>query len=190
MPSRKIPFDRITTRAGDEGNSTLYNGERRPKDDLVFHVLGDLDELNSFLGWVKAESQDLPYLKDLESLQLNLFRIGAEVATPPSDPRFHSLDLVTDQDITILETMEKKVLESIETPDRFVLPGGCPRSAQLDICRTICRRAERSLVSLIRTRGLQELVPCQRYLNRMSDYLYVLARYADKRWEYQKGEIE
>jgi len=188
MPSRKIPFDRITTRAGDEGYSTLYNGERRPKDDLVFQVLGDLDELNSFLGWVKAEEKDLPFLQELESLQLNLFRIGAEVATPPADPRFHSLDLVTEQDITNLEVIEKKVLESFEAPDRFVLPGGCSISAKLDICRTICRRAERSLVALIRSRGLQELAPCQRYLNRMSDYLYVLARYADQRWEEQRGE--
>ncbi len=180
MIRRKIPFDQITTRGGDEGLSTLYNGERRPKDDLVFQVLGDLDELNSFLGWVKAEGKGLFFKDELESLQLNLFRIGAEVATPPTDPRFHALDLLTDQDITVLETVEKRVLESIEVPKRFVLPGGCALSARLDICRTICRRAERSLVALIRSRGLQELAPCQRYLNRMSDYLYVLARWADQ----------
>lgn len=188
MGARKIPFDRITTRGGDEGFSTLYNGERRSKDDLVFHVLGDLDELNSFLGWVKAEEQDLPFRNEIESLQSNLFRIGAEVATPTSDPRFHSLDHLTDQDISILEISEKKVLESIAIPDRFVLPGGSPLSARLDICRTVCRRAERSLVALIRSRGLQELAACQRYLNRMSDYLYVLARWADQRWMNQKGE--
>lgn len=188
MSSKKIPFERITTRAGDEGLSTLYNGERRPKDDLVFQVLGDLDELNSFLGWVKAESKELFFVHELETLQSNLFRIGAEVGTPPSDARFHALDLMTDQDLTILETFEKKVLDLIEVPDTFVLPGGGALSARLDICRTICRRAERSLVALIRTRGFPELSPCQRYLNRMSDYLYVLARWADQRLEKNKGE--
>ena len=190
MPARKIPFDRITTRGGDEGFSTLYNGERRSKDDLVFQVLGDLDELNSFLGWVKAEEPGFPFRDEVESLQSNLFRIGAEVATPTSDPRFHSLDNLTDQDVRILEILEKKVLDSIALPDRFVLPGGCPLSARLDICRTVCRRAERSLVALIRSRGLRELATCQRYLNRMSDYLYILARRADQQWMNQKGEQE
>ncbi|GAB4369556.1 MAG: cob(I)yrinic acid a,c-diamide adenosyltransferase [Spirochaetales bacterium] len=185
---RKIPFDRITTRAGDEGVSSLYNGERRPKDDLIFQVLGDLDELNSFLGWVKSEGPDLSFRNELESLQSNLFRIGAEVATPPSDPRFHSLDRMTDQDVMLLETLEKKILESIEVPETFVLPGSCPLSARLDVCRAICRRAERSLVAFIRSRGLQELACCQRYMNRMSDYLYVLARWADQRYQDERGE--
>lgn len=190
MSSRKVPFDRITTRGGDEGFTSLSNGERRPKDDLVFQVLGDLDELNAFLGWVKAEEKDLPFKNEVESLQSNLFRIGAEVATPTADPRFHSLDHLTEHDISILEISEKRVLEAITVPDRFVIPGGCPLSARLDICRTVCRRAERSLVALIRSRGLRELAPCQWYLNRMSDYLYVLARWADQRWMNQKGEGE
>ncbi|MFQ3619615.1 MAG: cob(I)yrinic acid a,c-diamide adenosyltransferase [Spirochaetales bacterium] len=187
MTYKKYLFEAITTRGGDEGLSTLYNGERRPKDDPIFCVLGDLDELNSFLGWVKSSKEASAILRErIETLQRALFRVGAMVATPPTDPLFASLDKITDQDLFQLEALEHRVLESVEIPERFVLPGSTSLSAQLDICRTICRRAERSLVTLIRQRGIQELFPCQRYINRMSDYLYLLARWAEGEKEREK----
>jgi cob(I)alamin adenosyltransferase len=172
----KIPFDRITTRKGDDGLSTLYTGERLPKDDLVFQTLGDIDELTSFLGWARAEEGLHPHQEHIKTLQRSLGKISSEIATPPSDPLFPSLDTLQEADILSLEEWEKELLEETEIPREFILPGDTPASARLDVCRAVCRRAERSIVALIRRYQRDELLPCQRYLNRMSDYLFILAR--------------
>ena len=177
----RLDFDQVTTRGGDDGVTSLYNGERRRKDDLVFEVLGDVDELGSFLGLAKAEALDTELKKLIEDPQRLLFRIGALVATPVQDELFSRLEPVGAKDLHELETKERKLLEDAKIEPAFVLSGATRLSASLDAARTVARRAERHLVALIRDRGSRELADCQRYLNRLSDFLFVLARWSEQK---------
>ncbi len=176
-------FAMVTTRGGDRGETSLYNGERRRKDDLLFEALGDLDELSSFLGAARAAgAAEVPgRLPDglVEGFQRNILRIGARIATPPDDPLSATLKPVTGADVEDLEGEEKRLLLRTRIEPVFVLPGGYAVSAAVDVARAVCRRAERRLVSLIRDRGRTELADAQRYLNRLSDFLFVLARNLD-----------
>ncbi len=179
--AKEIEFDQVTTKGGDGGESSLFNGERRRKDDLVFEVLGDLDELGSFLGLAKVETGDAETRSLIEGPQLMLQRVCSLVATPAHDPLFEGLARVGEREVRDLEAEEKRILEGTRIEPVFVLPGGNRLSALLDVARTVARRAERRLVALIRERGLVELVDCQKYLNRLSDFLFVLARREDVR---------
>jgi len=179
--AKEIDFEMVTTKGGDGGESSLYNGERRRKDDLVFEVLGDLDELGSFLGLAKAETRDTEIKRLVEGPQRMLQRLGSLVATPAHDPLFERLAKIGESEIRDLESEEKRILEETKIEPVFVLPGGNRLSASLDVARTVARRAERKLVALIRERGCVELADCQKYLTRLSDYLFVLARREDNR---------
>jgi cob(I)alamin adenosyltransferase len=183
---KKIEFDRVTTRGGDGGETSLYNGERRRKDDPLFEALGDLDELSSFLGVVKVDLRFMGGVEGhtgvqrIEAIQKVLLRAGAQIATPSADPRYKGLDHVTSRDVFNLEKEEKALLGVTMIEPSFILPGGNAFSAGTDIARAVCRRAERRVVALIRERGSVELADVQRYLNRLSDFLFVLARKAEQ----------
>jgi len=183
---KDIDFEMVTTKGGDGGESSLYNGERRRKDDLVFEVLGDLDELGSFLGLAKAETENPEMRALIEGPQRMLQRAGSLVATPAHDPLFERLAKIGEREIRDLEFEEKRILEGTKIEPVFVLPGGNRLSALLDVARAVTRRAERKLVALIRERGCVELADSQRYLNRLSDFLFVLAR----RENVREGGIE
>jgi len=186
-----IEFDKVTTRGGDWGESSLASGERRRKDDLLFEMMGALDELSSFLGLARAgcgtPSKSSPEggpggseLADLiAGVQRTLLSIGAQVATPLRDPNDAKLHLVTDADVELLESIEVHYLSKAKIGDKFILPGDSPLAGQLDVARAMCRRAERRIVTCIRDRSMSELIPSQRYLNRLSDLLFVLARFVD-----------
>ncbi len=184
-----IEFDKVTTRGGDWGESSLASGERRRKDDLLFEMMGAIDELSSFLGLARAScgaastsgsaSGSGELSEPIAAIQRNLLAIGAQVATPMSDPNYPKLRLVGDGDVEALETMEGRYLSQAEIGDQFILPGGSLLSGQLDVARAMCRRAERRIVTCIRDRSMSELIPSQRYLNRLSDLLFILARYVD-----------
>ncbi|ADN01959.1 cob(I)yrinic acid a,c-diamide adenosyltransferase [Spirochaeta thermophila] len=171
-----MEFSMITTRGGDEGVSSLSSGERRPKDDLVFEVLGDLDELVSWLGVLKASLAESEFrLSDvLEEIQRRLFVLGAQVASVGKGDHRRSL---SSDDVEELEKEEADLLRKIPPLRGFVLPGESLASGYADLARAVCRRVERSLVRYIRARGMTDLAEGQRYLNRLSDYLFVLARY-------------
>ncbi len=175
-----IEFERITTRGGDRGESSLFNGERRPKSDLLFAALGDLDELSSAIGVARAAARNGNRKRELYEMQQVLFKIGAQVATPEHDPVYKRLKLIEPSDLELLEEREQVLMRSVTLPNQFITPGDTLPGAHCDLARAVCRRAERTLVMCIRTHGLTQLAPAQNYLNRLSDYLFVLARYFEQ----------
>ena len=175
-----IEFDRITTRGGDRGESSLFNGERRRKDDLLFDAMGDVDEANVSIGLARAHLQDEQLKRSLNDLQQILFKIGAQIATPPNDALYKQIRHVEQEDIDKLEAIQKQLMDKIEIGPVFVTPGDSVTGAFIDVARTVVRRAERTVVACIRERHMIHLALCQNYLNRLSDYLFVLARAADQ----------
>jgi cob(I)alamin adenosyltransferase len=186
-----VEFDAVTTGTGDQGESGLYSGERLAKDDELFEVLGTLDELSSWLGLVKAslrhglESgyQDSFAVPDhIEKIQNDLYRIGAEAATSRRSPLFATLDPVGPEDLARLEGWEKAVMKSIPLPNDFIVPGITRLGAAIDIARTVCRRLERRFVAWARRAAPGDPVVsvALRYLNRLSDYLFVAARHYER----------
>ena len=161
----------VYTKNGDNGSSTLMNSTRISKGDIRFEVLGTVDELTSHLGLVKCVSL-LPEQEQLTKIQRTLMKVMAEIA----DPGNRSY-LLEESDIVFLETEIDRMEGLFPRIKEFVLPGGCEKSARLDVARTVARRAERSLVSMSKNYGIQK--NSNRYLNRLSDYLYIFARYAD-----------
>jgi cob(I)alamin adenosyltransferase len=180
---KEITFEMVTTRGGDMGETSLYNGERRRKDDLIMDVVGDLDELGSFLGIVRAELNSLGKKKEEDiilEIQKTLFIIGGEAATPENDRLISQIKRMNGKHILFLEKEEKRLLETTSIKPVFIPPGDNSISAAVDVSRSVCRRAERHMVRLIRERGFTYLATGQRYLNRLSDLLFILARYFEK----------
>lgn len=171
---RKIDFDLVTTRTGDGGKTSDYSGTVDWKDAAVFDLLGDLDELNSWLGVVKHHAGDRGRL---ETIQAKLIDLGSLVATDPGSTLASGLRPVAETDVSWLELWEKALLDGgVEIRPAFVLPGGTEASAWTDVARTVCRRAERRLVRFIRDQPRPDLKGAAGYLNRLSDLLFILAR--------------
>jgi cob(I)alamin adenosyltransferase len=174
---------RIYTRRGDDGSTGLFGGPRVGKDDLRVRAYGEVDELNSALGVARCELQADPRLADLDAfsarLQSELFDLGAELATPDVQGAPRSVPVTQPEDVLRLEREIDRLEEALPELRSFILPGGARASAQLHLCRTVCRRAERLLVELSRhaTVSAQALA----YLNRLSDLLFVMARAANHR---------
>jgi cob(I)alamin adenosyltransferase len=167
---------KIYTKTGDKGDTSLFGGQRVPKDAMRIEAYGTVDELNSVLGIVLAENTSDRIAEILTSIQNHLFILGADLATPRSSDS-KSIKRVQAKDAHALE----KVIDALELclkPLRsFVLPGGSPVAARIHFARTICRRAERAVVRLSRNEDIGESITI--YLNRLSDLLFVLARYAN-----------
>jgi cob(I)alamin adenosyltransferase len=179
MKKREITFEMVTTKGGDMGETSLYNGERRRKDDLIMDVVGDLDELGAFLGVVRAELARKGRKKESDiiiEIQKTLFVIGGEAATPENDKLFKDISKMEEKHILFLEKEEKRLLKSTSIRPVFIPAGENSVSASVDVARAVCRRAERHMVRLIRERGFTYLATGQRYLNRLSDLLFILAR--------------
>lgn len=168
----------VYTRTGDKGASSLFTGERRSKTDLVFHTLGTIDELNSHVGLARAFLSDAQHeaslSTSLSTIQHRLLHCGAVFATPgPSsciahDPREWTLDL--EQQIDALD----KVLPQLTG---FILPGGGTAAAQLHVCRSTCRRAERCVVELLQQETYEPVAQdAAIFVNRLSDFFFVAAR--------------
>ena len=167
---------KIYTKTGDRGDTSLFGGQRVPKDALRIEAYGTIDELNSVLGIVRADNTDAAADRLLEGMQNDLFALGADLATPRSVER-KAIRRIEERDAAALE----KVIDSLELklkPLRsFILPGGSAVAARLHFARTVCRRAERVVVRLSRNEDIGEAIPV--YLNRLSDLLFVLARYVN-----------
>jgi cob(I)alamin adenosyltransferase len=172
----RIEFEQVTTRGGDRGMSHLADGEPRRKDDPLFEALGDLDELSSWLGVVRASVREGRLRREMARIQEDLLTVGAQVSTPRLSQQYGRLRLLEQEDLLRLESWEKKLLARTEIAPRFILHGDHPVAAWVDVARTVCRRAERRVVALIRDAGMIHLALCQNYINRLSDYLFVLAR--------------
>lgn len=165
----------IYTKTGDKGTTALIGGTRVPKDHFRLEAYGTVDELNTNVGMIRSYPIDEETVKSIIRIQNQLFTIGSYLATDDkvSDLRKH---LVTDdKEIEFLE-LQMDILESKLPPlSNFVLPGGHPTVAQCHICRTVCRRAERRVISMSEQVEVDEWVI--RYLNRLSDYFFVLSRF-------------
>ena len=166
---------KIYTRAGDSGETGLFGGDRVHKDDERVHAYGSVDELNSQIGMALALTQIEAVVVPLTTLQSRLFDLGSELATPIAEKV--SSPKVSDADVLQIETWIDLLEKDLEPLKAFILPGGSPTGAALHVARTICRRAERDVVTL--GRGVTLRPEVFRFLNRLSDYLFVLARFAN-----------
>ena len=170
---------KIYTKTGDRGQTGLYGGGRVSKANLRIAAYGETDELNSVVGWARTKAPAADQAP-LESIQNDLFNLGAELATPPKNRKaLAASQLLTQDRVRWLEAEIDRMEASLDPLRTFVLPGGCEASAILHLARTVCRRAERAVVALGKKEKIRGLTI--EYLNRLSDYFFVLARYANKR---------
>jgi cob(I)alamin adenosyltransferase len=164
---------KIYTRTGDRGETSLFGGARVAKDDARIEAYGTVDELSSCLGLARAAKPSAETSALLEDIQRDLFEIGAHLASPGTS-RFSGVDPVR---VAALEQSIDSMEGELSPLRNFILPGGSHAAAQLHVCRTICRRAERRVVALRdETPVTQSTIT---YLNRLSDWLFVAARYAN-----------
>lgn len=172
----------IYTKTGDKGETSLFDGVRVKKYSPRVSTYGTFDELNAFISLsekVALVSETKAYLN---VIQQRLFLLCAEIATTDFDKLFNKSDIITQNDIALLENIIDEYSEKIPKVTNFVLLGRCESSAQLHVARTICRRAERDLIELSESIAVrQELV---KYVNRLSDCLYIMARVEDEEYHY------
>lgn len=167
-----MPF-RIYTKTGDAGETALFGGRRVSKADLRVEAYGTIDELNAFIGVLidgLPSDQRIPVLTEV---QRRLFSLGSYLASDPDKPLM-ALDLL-ESDVDVLELEMDRMDALLPELRHFILPGGHPSVSAAHVCRTVCRRAERLTVALHSTQTLEPLA--LRYLNRLSDYFFVLARF-------------
>lgn len=169
---------RIYTREGDKGRTGLLSGERIDKTDPRVEAYGTVDELGTFLGVAKVHSSER--IADyIHNIQQKLFLVNAELAINPDslnvDDPLRKLQIVTAEDVEILEKIADELSEELPLLTNFVIPGGTKAAAFLHVCRTVCRRAERRIVYYASLEMVnEELI---RYINRLSDLLFVMSRY-------------
>jgi cob(I)alamin adenosyltransferase len=171
-----VRLDRIYTRGGDAGETSLGDGARVPKTDGRIEAYGTVDELNSALGLVLAGDLPEGFRGPLERIQNELFDLGADLSVPLEDDRRERLRVERSQ-VEALERLCDEANEGLERLRSFVLPGGTETAARLHLARTVCRRAERRTVTLDRSHGVNPEAIA--YLNRLSDLLFILARAAN-----------
>ncbi|MBI3648526.1 MAG: cob(I)yrinic acid a,c-diamide adenosyltransferase [Actinobacteria bacterium] len=170
---------RIYTKTGDDGTTGLLYGGRVAKSDLVTEAYGTADEAVAFLGTARSLCKDEALGRDLLALQRELFVVGADLAANPKERRKldPGVSLVTSEMVERLERRIDDLVAARPLPDAFIVPGANPVSAALDVARSVVRRAERHVVGL--ERAEREVNPeVRRYLNRLSDLIFVLARWA------------
>jgi cob(I)alamin adenosyltransferase len=168
---------KIYTKRGDRGETSLFGGKRLSKDMLRIEAYGSVDELNSILGVVRSLKPHRELDALLEQVQNELFVLGADLATPGRSSAKNAQRL-QEKSVSQLETHIDALTARLTPLRSFILPGGSPVGAQLHVARTVCRRAERLVVRLGKKEKIGELPV--KYLNRLSDLLFVLARHANK----------
>lgn len=163
---------KIYTKTGDAGETALFGGRRLPKNHLRIEAYGTVDELNSYLGLVRDSTEDAHIREILKAIQERLFDLGANLASDPAkNPGKPDLK---NSDIELLENEIDKMEESLPPLKNFILPGGHPTVSHCHVARCVCRRAERLAVALSMEDTVEPVLI--KYLNRLSDYLFVLAR--------------
>lgn len=167
---------KIYTKTGDAGETALIGGTRIPKSHIRIEAYGTVDELNSWLGVIRDHLDDSSLNVSLRSIQNTLFVVGSQLASDPEKNIKMNLPALTDQEIQSLETSIDAMESQLPELKNFVLPGGHPASSFIHVARCVCRRAERICVQM---QGMEFWVSpiVIRYMNRLSDYLFVLSRY-------------
>ena len=169
---------KIYTRTGDSGDTALFDNSRVSKADPRVDAYGEVDELNAWLGLVRAAGLDADLDQALIRIQRDLFAVGAQLADPSDRlaPRVTKA-FVADSDVERLESLIDRLEQELPPLTRFILAGGAPAGASLHVARTVCRRAERRIVALVPAADPVIV----RYVNRLSDLLFVLARVVNHR---------
>jgi len=165
---------KIYTKKGDDGTTGLFGGERVTKDSLRVECYGTVDELNSTLGIANSEVKTIELNALLTEIQNKLFTVGGQLATPKEKDGLRIVKLVSD-DVLFLENNIDYFEEKLEPLKQFILPGGTKGASLLHFSRSVCRRAERLVTLLTKNENVSNLILV--YLNRLSDLLFVLARY-------------
>ncbi|MDT8419932.1 MAG: cob(I)yrinic acid a,c-diamide adenosyltransferase [Desulfuromonadales bacterium] len=173
-------IDRVTTRGGDKGKTSLADGSRVAKCAQRVCTYGTVDELNSSLGLVRCEELPPGLMEKILNLQNELFDLGSELATPSDSPEAERVPNIRQYQIDLLESWLNEANAQLQPAKNFVLPGGTRAAAQLHIARTVARRAERELVALMEEdAGINPC--CLKFLNRLSDLCFVWARLCNDR---------
>ena len=166
---------KVYTRTGDGGDTGLGGGQRVPKDSLRITAYGTVDELSSVLGVARSGGLDGALEESLLRIQNELFHLGSDLCVLEEDKESMPVPTIEARHVEALETLMDTLSEELEPLANFLLPGGSPGAAQLHVARTVCRRAERELISLAREEAVGPFTV--QYLNRLSDALFVMARY-------------
>ncbi|MGI6073727.1 MAG: cob(I)yrinic acid a,c-diamide adenosyltransferase [Fermentimonas sp.] len=181
----------IYTKTGDKGTTALVGGTRVPKTHVRLDAYGTVDELNSYVGWLNCEITDPENNEFLRFLQHKLFTVGSYLATETESKQPKKASVITDEDIERIEKQIDRLDSELPKLNRFVLPGGNELASRAHICRTIARRAERNVYRVAESYPVSENILI--FLNRLSDYFFVLARYESNKtseeiyWE--QGDI-
>ncbi|QUH20974.1 cob(I)yrinic acid a,c-diamide adenosyltransferase [Alkaliphilus sp. B6464] len=170
---------RIYTKTGDSGETSLYDGKRVKKDDIRVESYGTIDELNSMLGLARNFIDDKEIVEIIYRIQRELFNVAGELATENGE-KFKTK--VSEEQIKYLEETIDNYLEKMPKMDKFIIPGTNKASASLHVARTICRRAERRILTLKKEEYVSDVLI--KYVNRLSDTIYALARYLESDLKY------
>ncbi|GEO86331.1 MULTISPECIES: cob(I)yrinic acid a,c-diamide adenosyltransferase [Alphaproteobacteria] len=176
-----VRLNKIYTRTGDDGTTALVTGPRRLKHDLRVDAYGTIDETNSTIGVARLHTAEMPELDAmLLRIQNDLFDLGADLAAPETGEALTYEPLrVIEAQVTRIETEIDQLNADLNPLKSFILPGGSPAAAHLHLARTVARRAERIMVELSRFEGETINEPALKYINRLSDFLFVAARFAN-----------
>lgn len=169
---------KIYTKTGDKGTTALFTGTRVPKHNIRIESYGTIDELNSFLGLLRDQEMDAHSKELLALIQEKLFTVGSILATEPKKYKRLKIPRISDADIELLEKEMDQMNEELPEMTHFILPGGHTTVSYCHITRTICRRAERMISYLHENEPVPDTLLS--YINRLSDYLFVLARKLSK----------
>ena len=165
---------KIYTKTGDKGETSLIGGTRVPKYHERIEAYGTLDELNSFIGYLRDQLTGVHLREVLLRIQENLFTAESELATDPEKELKRSLPHLSEEDVFELEHEIDSMNLHLPVLSSFILPGGHPQVSLCHVCRTVCRRGERIIIKLASDMAVDEILI--KYINRLSDYLFVLAR--------------
>lgn len=166
---------KVYTRTGDDGTTSLGGGQRIPKESLRIEAYGTVDELNSCIGVAVALGVDKRLEQAFAAIQNELFHLGSDLCILEEDKKKFAVPQIEAKHVDALEELMDELSESLAPLENFVLPGGTPGAAQLHVARCVCRRAERHAIALSRVESIGPQVV--KYLNRLSDALFVMARY-------------
>ena len=179
---------KVYTRRGDQGQTSLVGGQRVSKASIRLEAYGTIDELNSHLGLLAAQLPDGAEKTLVERIQNNLFNVCTNLATDQDQDALPASAHLPEGAVKELEQAIDSITQELSEPQGFILPDGTQQAAQTHVCRTVCRRAERRIVALAETATISPEV--QQYVNRLSDYLFVLAKKlnflagkSEKKWE-------
>lgn len=166
---------KVYTRTGDDGSTGLGGGQRVPKDGRRVEAYGTVDELNSSLGLARAAGLAPRLDSALASIQNELFHLGSDLCILEEDKKKYAVPQIEARHVEALEKLMDELSQGLPYLENFILPGGCEGAARLHLSRTICRRAERDVLRLMREESIgAQVLP---YLNRLSDALFVMARF-------------